>query len=261
MNKIKGLMISLSLFTTICAMAGDKNRAFETAINGTKSGSCILLSKAPEFSFHLPQMAGNFRLGVANGQNSLWGSELKKVTMKESKGTFTYTLSDPLLGNGNLTIRVVGLSDTDGIVLEVEGMDLAEGLQLMWSFGGCYGKVLNDRKDSKLEPPYCKYNVFSVEGTAFSVYYGESMRLRIIHGVTPLQSDIRLSDAHKQQSPLAFFESGKETEAPALAAATPITNGKKLYFCFYTQNQKADYNYYMLPELFQRSVSTGSHSK
>lgn len=225
MSKIRLFFISLAILVSVCGMAGD---------------------------FQLPQMAGNFRLGVANGKNSLWASDLKKVSVKENKGRLTYTFADPLLESGSITVRVVGLSDTNGIIMEVEGKNLPEAMQLMWSFGGCSGKEFGNPSNSELEPADCKYNVFSVEGTAFSVYYGESMQLRVIHGVTPPNSDIRLSDAHKQQTPLIFFESGKKTDAPALAAATPIRNGEKLYFCFYTQNRKADYNYYMLPELFER---------
>lgn len=250
------------LLTSISLLAGGNNRDFELIVTGTKAEPRILGCKAPEFSFHLPQMAGNFRLGIADGTTGLWGSDLKKISVKKEKASlkdtkevknkFIYTLQDPLLGNGQVIVRVVGISDSNGIVLEVEAENIPNETRLMWSFGGCYGKVLEDPTQSKLEPVYCKYNVFSVEGTAFSAYYGESMRLRIIHGVTPLDSDIRLSDAHQQQTPLAFYKSGKKTDAPALAASTPLKNGEKLYFCFYTQNKKADYNYYMLPELFNR---------
>lgn len=252
--KLFSALLTMLLFST-CIMAGEKNRNFDIAMKGVKAESRILACKAPEFSFHLPQMAGNFRIGIANGINSVWASELKKVSVKESKGKLSYTLTDPLFGKGTVSVRVAALSDSDGIVLEVEGDNLPEGVQLIWSFGGCYGKTLDNPTDSKMEPFYCKYNVFSVEGTAFSVYYGESMKLRVIHGVTPSNSDIRLSDAHKQQTPLELFESGKKTDAPVLAASTPLNNSEKLYFCFYTQNTKADYNYYMLPELFNKEFS------
>ncbi|MDT4882711.1 hypothetical protein FQZ97_1186900 [compost metagenome] len=61
---------------------------------------------------------------------------------------------------------------------------------------------------------------------------------------------IRLSDASRKDTPLAFFESGKKTEAPALAAVLPLKNGQKEYICIYRQNAAADYNYFMLPEVF-----------
>lgn len=241
------LVTYILLWASGYVMAGEKNRAFDITLKGGKAESHIWACQAPEFSFQLPQMAGNFRIGIAQGENSLWASNLKKVGVKESKGRLTYTLTDPLLGKGSVYVHVASLADTDGILLEVEAENLPEGVQLMWSFGGCYNNTLQHPADSKLKPAYCKDNVFSVEGTAFSAYYGESMRLRVMHGITPLASDIRLADAHRQQTPLELFASGKKTDAPVLAAATPLNNNEKLYFCFYTSNAKADYNYYMLP--------------
>jgi chlorite dismutase len=71
----------------------------------------------------------------------------------------------------------------------------------------------------------------------------------------PVSSEIRLSDAYMQQSPLSFFESGKKTDAPALAAVLPLKSGQKEYFCIYRQNEKADYNHYMLPALFRKETA------
>lgn len=255
MSKLKFIFIALTLLATIPAVAGGNKRDFDIRISGDQSAPRILGCQAPEFSFHLPQMAGNFRMGIAGNPNSRWGSELKEVTLKREKNRLVYVLKDPLLNNGKVTVKVAGLSDSDGIIVEAEAENIPEQMQLIWSFGGCYGQVLENKTDSRMEPAYCKYNVFSVEGTAFTVYYGESMNLKVIQGVTPLDSRICLSDAHQQQTPLTLFQSGKVTDAPALAATVPLKNKQKLYFCFYTQNSKADYNYYLLPETFEREFN------
>jgi hypothetical protein len=236
---------------SILTYAGEKGK-FDKILSGTQGASCILACDAPEFSFQLPQMAGHFRIGVVNGKRSLWGSELQSVKLTQGKGQLTYILQDKLLGSGELIVKVSKLSESDGLVMEVEGKEIPQGVQLFWSFGGSYGKVLEKKQESDLKPIYCKDNVFSVEGNAFTVYYGESMKLKVIQGVVPASSEIRLSDAHQQASPLAFFRSGKQTDAPALAATCPIVSGEKLYFCLYTQNEKADYNAYLLPALFKR---------
>jgi hypothetical protein len=91
-----------------------------------------------------------------------------------------------------------------------------------------------------------------VEGSAFTLYYGESMKLKVVQGVTPPTSDIRLSDAKKQTTPLEFCSSGKKTDAPALSGVFSLQPNEKYYFCFYLQNKDADYNYYMLPDLFTK---------
>ena len=87
------------------------------------------------------------------------------------------------------------------------------------------------------------------------------MQLRTLQAVTPTD-DIRLSDGHKDETPLMLYESGKRTVRPVLAgrctlspaSSSPKEGSKpfRLYFCFYEQNEKADYNYYMLPDIFAK---------
>lgn len=66
-----------------------------------------------------------------------------------------------------------------------------------------------------------------------------------------------LSRTHvnRQESPLALHDSSKKTEAPVLTAIIPLKNNNKEYFCIYRQNAKADYNYFMLPELFEKELN------
>lgn len=161
--------------------------------------------------------AGTFRLGISNGNESHWLSPGEKV-----KG---------------MTFNWKALPDTRGFILEVEVTTPSKADALFWSFGDC--------------KPDADINVFSVEGQAFTCYYGESMKLRTLQAVTPTD-DIRLSDGNKDETPLQLYESGKRTNRPVLAGLCPLAANTKLYFCFYEQNAKADYNYYMLPELFNR---------
>lgn len=251
MSKLKKVFfVLLTLFAGIHAYAGGESK-FSYVLSGTQTAPRILACKTPEFSFHFPQMAGNFKLGLIAGQKSLWGNELKSVKLKKEENKLIYTLEDNLLKDGKVIVRVAKLTDSDGFVMEVEGLNLPDGIDLFWSFGGCYAKVLPNKAESDLKPEYCKDNVFSVEGSAFTVYYDESLNLKVVQAVVPENSDIRLSDAHKQASPLVFHESGKKTDAPALTGTSKLINGK-LYFCFYLQNAKADYNSFMIPELFKK---------
>lgn len=161
--------------------------------------------------------AGIFRLGVAHENESHWLAPGEKV-----KG---------------MTLKWKALPDTRGFILEVEVTTPSKADALFWSFGDC--------------KPDADINVFSVEGQAFTCYYGESMKLRTLQAVTPTD-DIRLSDGNKDETPLQLYESGKRTNRPVLAGRCPLAANTKLYFCFYEQNAKADYNYFILPELFNR---------
>lgn len=221
----------------------------------------IVAAKHPEVAFLLPDMAGNLSFGIRRNDNSKWIKEAQLVDIEEKNNMLTYKISDPLLEGGEITFSIIALSQTDGVVIRVIGKRLPRDTQLFWSFGGGYGKILSSEDAPTLLPLYCPNNVFSVEQTAFTMYYGESMRLRVIQGVTPITSEIRLSDAHKQETPLSFFESGKKTKAPALAAMLPMENGKAEYFCIYRQNRNADYNHFMLPELFEQEIRLATQNK
>lgn len=211
----------------------------------------ILVESYPEFSFLLPEMAGNLKFGIIAGSESKWLAATNVSLRDKGTNRLDYRISDPLLGEGQLHIVAFALQPTDGLIVEVKGKQLPEGVQLFWSYGGAWGSIPTQIETPMLKPDYCADNVFSVERTSFTLYYGESMRLKTIHAVMPLTSEIRLSDALQQSSPLAFFQSGKKTPAPALTAVLPLVNNEAVYFCVYRQTPKADYNYFMLPELFQ----------
>lgn len=225
---------------------------FPNQLKAKNQSSIIMAAEHPELTFLLPEMAGNLNFGIINGQESKWLSKFGKKQLIKNGTKMTYTLSDPILKNGELIFEVISLSNTDGIILKISAQNIPSGLELFWSYGGAYGKALDDNDAKSLNPFYCPNNVFSVERTAYTVYYGESMQLKVIQGITPLTSEIRLSNAYIQSSPLSFYNSGKKTDAPALTAALPLKNNTAEYFCIYKQNDKADYNYYMLPALFEK---------
>jgi hypothetical protein len=174
--------------------------------------------------------AGMLRLGIGYGDDSRW---IDKEDTKEVK----------------LTIRQ--LKDSDGFIVKLEKRKKGNP-QLFWAFGGCSDKAGNYTQDA-FTPADCKDNVFSVEGNAFTTYYGESMKLRTTIGVTPIGSEVRLSDGNKQDSPMILFESGKKTDAPVICARYAWESDAPLYICIYKQNAQADYNYYMLENVFNSS--------
>ena len=128
--------------------------------------------------------AGTFRLGISKGTDSHWLAPQENV-----KG---------------IAFRWKALPDTRGFILEVAVTSLQQANILFWSFGDCQ--------------PDMDINVFSVEGQAFTCYYGESMKLRTLQAVTPTD-DIRLSNGHQDKTPLLLYESGKQTVPSSQGAA------------------------------------------
>ncbi|GHT24144.1 hypothetical protein AGMMS4957_16700 [Bacteroidia bacterium] len=135
--------------------------------------------------------------------------DLPAINTQEFKGKANYSI-----GKGKIQVAVQSLRDTKGVIVEVVP---AANTELTWSFGG-------GTKD----------DVFSVEGNAFTLYYGESMALRTIQGCVPPESQLQIIDNQ------------------SLSGRLPVLSGQKYYLCFYTQNAKADYNYFMLSDLFNK---------
>ena len=82
--------------------------------------------------------AGTFRLGISKGNESHWLKPKEKIQ--------------------GVSFQWKALPDSRGFILEVEVASAPEADALFWSFGDC-------QPDSDI-------NVFSVEGQAFTCYYG-----------------------------------------------------------------------------------------
>ena len=200
---------------------------------------------AQTLPFHLPEGSGSFRLGLTTGGESVWLDQCKVKPAKQD-----YTVTDKLWKGGEVVLAYRPLSESGGFILEVSGSGLPEDAALIWAFGACDETLTATPTDNVISPASCADNVFSTEGNAFIVYYGKVMALRVVAGVAPLTTDLTLCDAHQQDTPLQLLNSGKETDSPVIASLCPWEKGEKLYFCFYHQTPEADYNYYMLSDLF-----------
>jgi len=53
----------------------------------------------------------------------------------------------------------------------------------------------------------------------------------------------------------------QKTDAPVMSAMNALKTGQPYYYCIYRQNQEADYNYQMLPDLFKKELTTKKTKK
>lgn len=183
------------------------------------------------------------------GEESRWLDQCKV----KNKGNH-YTVEDKLWKGGKVELTICSLTDTQGIILKATAENLPSDARLCWAFGACDDKVVKTKQNDAIPTDACHDNVFCTEGNAFTVYYGEVMRLRTVHGVMPDGPEPILCDAHQQNNPLTLYRSGKKTDAPVIAALRTWQEGETLYFCLYKQNAKADYNRFMLPALFDKEI-------
>jgi len=204
--------------------------------------------KAQALPFRLPEGAGTFRLGIVADDGSRWLDECKF----KKTGDRIYIVKDVLLGEGEVRLVICPLADTKGFVMEVSGSRLPKKLSLCWAFGACNEDENLAGLGAEISPGACRDNVFSDEENAFTVYYGVSMALRVTQGIAPIGSGLRLSDARHQKTPLELYHSGKKTDTPVISSLYSWNTKENCYFCFYKQNARADYNYFMLSQLFEK---------
>ena len=182
---------------------------------------CMLLSvfgnNAQTLPFRLSKGAGTFRLGVVCGNESCW---LDQCSVKK-KGQ-AYTIKDKLWKEGEIKLIVCPLTDSNGFIMEVSGERLPEEFKLCWAFGACDGADDSAVTDNSIPVASCFHNVFSIEGNAFTTYYGESMKLRTVHGVSPIRfrNSSRPTDINKHPR-LLYSTPGKTTDAPVISALCP----------------------------------------
>jgi len=254
MKKYLVLAITSILVTAATAVTPKLRGNVFVSLKTKNETSQIVARQMLQFSLLVPELAGTLRLGVIRGGESRWAEQLKSTTFINKKGVLEYQLKDTLLGKGYLSVKAVALTVTDGIILEIEAVNTTEGLELFWAAGAASGKTI-DAADALLKPEWCKDNVFVMERNDLSLFYGESMKLKIYNYVFPVETESRLGDAHQQTTPLQFFNSGKKTDAHALVGKFPIIAGKKYYICAYRQNKEADFDYSLLPAVFSKAIA------
>lgn len=209
-----------------------------------------LSAQTPDWTMLTPELGGTLKLGLAVGDDSKWFSDFKTVKEKSRDMETIVTLKDDIGGKSEISYIIRPLKDSKGAVMQLTAKNLPENARLIWTYGGASNQT-PDETATGIQPHDCFENVFSIEGNSFTLYYGTSRKLKIMEGLTPPGEKLRLGDANQQETPLQLLHSGKKTTAQVLTSEVTLENETAYYFCFYFLNPKADYNYYMLPKLFE----------
>lgn len=196
------------------------------------AASCVMSAIAQKsVSLALPGCAGTLYLGI-NG-----------------KGTDRWlTACDDALKKKWLTIDSTRIKGAPAVVVAVTNRNMPDSMRLAWMFGGCDAPETTHT----IVPEHCRNNVFNVEGSQVYVYRGKVMGLRMTRAIFPPQSEVRLCDGRRQDTPATAFGSGKRTDAPVLCGMTKIDKGETVYLCIFSPHRNSDYTYTELPELMNK---------
>jgi hypothetical protein len=256
------------------------NRLFTRALYGTNTAFRVETGDRPEFALYMPGMGGNFKLGLETDGSSIWLTEAKTITARYRAGSRLYTIEDPMLGNGKLTLEILAMADADGFILKARFEGLEKPVNLLCAFGGASGKKFSRDGDMGtdpesifyLKPENCMDNSYSISSGKFSIKYGSGLLVgqdgryfaedlnqpsktskdQVLIGTFPPEVVLKLTDATKQKSPLEFYQSSPE-KAPALAGQIKVSAGTDYYFAIHNPATKPAFNYTDAPGLFRKA--------
>lgn len=210
---------------------------FNRALYGTNTGFRVEAGDLPEFALYMPGMGGNFKFGLIAGENSKWLIAADYIKALYRQGSMLYEIKDSLLGNGVIWIRVLALSDAEGLIIKTYFQNVPDSVELVWMYGGATGKKFSRDGDIGADPESvfylqaanCKGNEYAFSSNSFSLNYGANKK---IAGVFPLGSTLKLVDASKLDNPLAVIDA---LAAPVLFGSKKISS-KEEYFLLQAGN-------------------------
>ncbi len=153
---------------------------FNRALYGTNTAFRVEAGDLPEFAMYMPGMGGNLRFALVNKEKHKWLIEAKEINTRYRPGSMIYTIKDPLMENGTLSIAILALSNAEGMVIRINGNQLPADLQLAWVFGGASGKKFSRDGDFGADPESsfylkaenCTDNSYRINGNSFLLSYG-----------------------------------------------------------------------------------------
>src|SRR5450432_3744981 len=175
---------------------------FNRPLYGTNTAFRVDAGDKPEFSLYLPGRGGNLRLGIKTNAGQKWLFDAEHVLTRYRPGSMLYEIRDQLLGRGRLSLTVLPMGATEGLVLRVDLNGTAAPVELIWAYGGASGE--RGRRDGdigtenipisqyfQLKPEFCRGNSFTIEGNTFTL---RSKPATII-GLAPRGARLAIADA------------------------------------------------------------------
>ncbi|MGF2411606.1 MAG: DUF4450 domain-containing protein [Ferruginibacter sp.] len=255
-------------------------RKFNRALYGTNTGFRVETGDLPEFALYMPGMGGNCKIGIINNGKSKWITGASQIKTVYRPGSMLYEIKDSLLGKGVITLTVLAMADAEGMILKMETTNVPEGISLVIVYGGATGKKFSRDGDIGadpessfyLQPAYCKDNSYKIEKNNFQLFYGLSKALseeeryeiqynnkqpdtaakekpKVLAGVFPANTIIKIADAEKQQSPNLLLASSSTAVLPVVTGTIPMQKNAAVYFSI-QKPAVAAIGYNDLPGLF-----------
>ncbi len=189
----------------------------------------------PEFSLYLPGRGGNLRFGIKTTAGTKWINDAQTIVTRYRPGSLLYEISDPLLGNGNLSLTMLPLANNKGCIARVELHGATA--DLIWAYGGANG-VRGARdgdigcerepisKFFQMQPEQCRGNSFTI---ALNNFWLQSAKVTIV-GIMPRGSNPSVANARDWNSPEKLLTpSTTKPELPVVTGQCPMRADEPIY--------------------------------
>jgi Domain of unknown function (DUF4450) len=195
----------------------------------------------PEMVLYLPGRGGNLRLGILTASGGKWLIDAAHIETRYRPGELIYEIRDPLLGGGKLTLEVLTLSRSDGVILRAlrsgpAGAD--RRVELVAAYGGVNGQ--RGARDGdigteavpisqwfQLQPEFCRGNRIA----AFRGGFELASPVAQVVGVTSADAAVEVADARQWQDFRALLASAASpAQLPVALVRMPLRPGQSRYF-------------------------------
>ncbi len=192
----------------------------------------------PEFTLYLPGRGGNLRLGIRTTAGAKWLKDAKQVVTRYRPGELLYEIRDPAFGaKAVIKIEVLAYAATEGLIVRAEAIDISEGAELIWAYGGVNGQ--RGARDGDIgtekvpisqyfqfQPDFAKDNSFELTAGGFALKSAAAN----ITGIVPEGAKQHISDAANWDNLTALL--GAPAGLPSrqiVFGEAPIKTGQPLY--------------------------------
>lgn len=218
------------------------DRKFNRALYGTHTAFRVETGDMPEFGLFMSSsgMGGNIQLGLIKDGKSLWLNDAQYIKSIYRAGSRIYEIKDPFFGSGKITVTVLALSDSEGMVARVESEGINSSIELVCTFGGASNKRffrngdlgVDDPNAFALKPESCKDNVYLVKDNTFSVEFGKGTKGGPCQtqGIFPSGTQIKTASPYAMTTVGDVWKSVVTDNCPMVVARMPLQNKKAVDF-------------------------------
>ena len=234
---------------------------FNRPLYGTHTAFRVDAGDKPEFALYLPGRGGNLRVALKRGGSAKWLFDAAHITTRYRPGSMIYEIRDPLLGDhATLRLTAIPTQEIQGLILRVELQGNADGVELVYVYGGVNGEKGDRNGDIGCEklpvsqffqfkPQLCKDNEITVENGAFTL---RSKPATISGRLSSSSPKTTLADGENWNAlPKLLSTTGQPApKFPVVVTEAPLKPGEPMFFALLRTGETTTSD---LPQLFEKA--------